>query len=66
MIFNILDPFDMEECYEFFSLAFAAMPYRFLYLSVDSWAEAMPIMGVKFFYKTGVYVLVLRYKSWLK
>jgi hypothetical protein len=56
----------MEEVYEFASLAFAAMPYRFLYLSVDSWVPAITIMIIKYIYKTLTYFLQLKYKKQIK
>lgn len=37
LLFKIIKPFKMEEVYEFGSLAFAAMPYRFIYLTLDTW-----------------------------
>ena len=37
LLFKIIRPFDMDEVYEFGSLAFAAMPYRFIYLELDTW-----------------------------
>jgi hypothetical protein len=35
ILFAVVKPFEMEEVYEFSSLAFAAMPYRFLWLGYN-------------------------------
>lgn len=60
---KIVLPFEMDEVYEFSSLAFASMPYRFLFLSVSSWPSASIILAIKFIYKLITYVLALRYKK---
>jgi len=53
----------MDEVYEFGSLAFAAMPYRFLYLSLDTWSQAIIVFCIKYFYKFLVYFFSLKYKK---
>jgi len=56
----------MEEVYDFASLAFAAMPYRFLYLTVDTWPSAIIVFIIKYVYKFIVYFLTLKYSKKLK
>jgi hypothetical protein len=50
----------MGEVVEFGSLAFAAMPYRFLYLSLDLWYQAIAVFAIKYIYKFIVYFVTLR------
>ena len=66
ILLKIVKAFEMAEIFEFSSLAFAAMPYRFLFLSVNSWSTGMTIIGVKFIYKFVWYVLSLKYKTEIK
>lgn len=54
-------PFHMEEIYEFGSLAFAAMPYRFVYLELDEWFQAIASFTIKYIYKFLVYFTTLKY-----
>jgi hypothetical protein len=56
----------MEEVYDFASLAFAAMPYRFLYLSVNEWFPALIILGIKYMYKVVNYFLSLKFRKQIK
>lgn len=46
-----IEPFGMDDIYEFASLAMAAFPYRFLFFGLDSILAMAIIMGVKFIYK---------------
>ena len=51
----------MEEVYEFGSLAFASMPYRFIYLTLDEWNQAILVYVIKYSYKFIVYFMSLKY-----
>ena len=63
ILFWFVSPFEMDEVYEFGSLAFAAMPYRFIYLSLDQWSQASVVFAIKYAYKLIVYFLNLKFKS---
>ena len=56
----------MEEVYEFGSLAFAAMPYRFIYLSLDAWNQAVIVFAIKYIYKFVVYFCTLKYERGIR
>ena len=51
--------FNLEiDCHlEFISLAFAALPYRALFFSLDSLTEAAIVIGIKIWYKVMVYIV---------
>lgn len=66
ILFLIVEPFDMQEVYEFASLAFAAMPYRFIYLTLDEWDQAAIVFAIKYFYKFIVYFSTLKYEKHIK
>ncbi len=53
----------MEDLYEFGSLAFAAMPYRFVFLTIDTWTEASIVFVIKYTYKTLGFFIALKYKK---
>ena len=66
LIFKVVEPFKMEEVYEFASLAFAAMPYRFIYLGLNTWSSASVVFCIKYFYKFLLYFFTLKYKKQFK
>ena len=51
----------MDNVLEFSSLAFAAMPYRFIYLGVDRYEIAFTIFAVKYGYKVVAYFVPLKW-----
>jgi hypothetical protein len=53
----------MDEVYEFSSLAFAAMPYRFIFLGLDDWRQFAIVLGIKYIYKFIVYFIGIKYKK---
>jgi hypothetical protein len=63
LLFLTISPFEMDEVYEFASLAFAAMPYRFIYLNLDNWGQAIGLFAIKYTYKILVYFVSLKYKK---
>jgi predicted XRE-type DNA-binding protein len=65
VLFAIVEPFEMEEVYEFASLAFAAMPYRLIYLSLDQWFQAGILFAIKYIYKFLVYFITLKNDKWI-
>lgn len=48
---------NIDECFEFFSLAYAAMPYRLLYLSVEFYSTVALIFLVKLCFKIYTFCL---------
>lgn len=48
--------YDVESIYEFISLAMAAFPYKFLFISVDIPIVAASILVIKFGYKATIYI----------
>eukprot|EP00347_Sterkiella_histriomuscorum_P006860 403351157 len=66
LLFYLVRPFEMDEIYEFGSLAFAAMPYRFIYLELDTWGQASIVFAIKYIYKFIVYIASMKYKSQMK
>ena len=66
LLFKVVEPFHMQEVYEFASLAFAAMPYRFIYLNLNTWPSAVVVFCIKYFYKFLLYFFTLKYKKTIK
>lgn len=63
---RVVDKFEMEDIFEFNSLALAAFPYRFVFFGIDRIPEMFILLGVKTSYK--IYInfgrlFLLPYKS---
>lgn len=54
----LVKDFGVQEIYQFTSLTLAAMPYRFLFLSVDNVFSVVVILVIKFVYKMGAYFVI--------
>lgn len=52
---------NMDNVIEFSSLAFAAMPYRFIYLEIDAYGVAFLIFTIKYIYKFIAYFIPLKF-----
>jgi hypothetical protein len=56
----------MDEIYGFASFAFASLPYRFMFLTINNWIPAATLMGIKYLYKIATYFIAVKYKKELK
>ena len=65
LIERLQAPFSSSEVYELASLAFAAMPYRFLQLQTDSWVIMGLIFGVKTTLKLWDFYLGQIFGAWI-
>mmetsp|Transcript_32923 Transcript_32923/g.57677 ORF Transcript_32923/g.57677 Transcript_32923/m.57677 type:complete len:275 (-) Transcript_32923:1193-2017(-) len=55
--------FETEELFEFYSFLLAALPFRYIYFSFDSWLAYIEHLGVKYIYKIFMHILVPYYSE---
>jgi hypothetical protein len=62
----LIKGYNMDDLYDTASLSFAAMPFRFLYLSVDTYPSIAVLLLVKFSYKWNKFLLTPKLKELCK
>ena len=54
---KLVEAYELGELYDIASLSFASMPFRFLFLSIDTVEGVITLLIVKFSYKLNKYLI---------